>query len=179
MAGKNTVIFGIYKSRTQAEHAVDRIAAAGFAHSNISVLLPHNRETGEIADEKNTEPPEGAATGVATGVILGGTFGVLAGIGAFAIPGAGPVIAAGPIIAALAGIGVGGAVGGVAGALIGMGVPEYEARRYESHLERGGVLLSVHCETSDEVSRAEDLLKHTGALDIAFASNKGDRQPTT
>jgi hypothetical protein len=174
MTAKNTAVFGIYKSHNQAEYAVDQITAAGFSHDDISVLLPDNRSTKAFAHEKNIQAPEGAATGVATGGILGGTFGLLAGIGALAIPGFGPVIAAGPIIAALAGIGVGGAVGGVAGALVGIGIPEYEARRYEGHLKEGGVLLSVHCDTSDELIRAENLLKHTGALEIIFAVDKAD-----
>ena len=68
---------------------------------------------------------------------------------------------------ALAGVGVGGAVGGVIGALVGMGIPEYEAKRYEGRIKEGGVLLSVHCDTSDEVKRAKDLLKNTGAEDIS------------
>jgi tetrahydromethanopterin S-methyltransferase subunit C len=99
--------------------------------------------------------------------VIGGTLGLLAGIGALAIPGVGPFIAAGPIMGALAGLGVGGAVGGLIGALVGMGIPEYEAKRYEGHIKAGGVLLSVHCDTSDEITRAKDLLKHTGAQDIS------------
>jgi len=99
--------------------------------------------------------------------VVGGTLGLLAGIGALAIPGVGPLIAAGPIMGALAGLGVGGAVGGIIGALVGMGIPEYEAKRYEGRVKEGGVLLSVHCDTSDEISRAKDLLKATGAEDIS------------
>src|SRR6202040_822925 len=169
MAGKNTAVFGIYKSSAQAESAVDRISAAGFSHNDISVLLPDTQSSKEFAHEKNTKAPEGAATGVATGGVVGGTLGLLAGIGALAIPGVGPLIAAGPIIGALAGLGVGGAVGGLIGALVGMGIPEYEAKRYEGRVKDGGVLLSVHCDTSDQVKRAEDVLKHTGAEDISSA----------
>lgn len=172
MAGKNTAVFGIYKSSTQAEHAVDRIAAGGFSHNDISVLLPDTKTTGDFAHEKNTKAPEGATTGVTTGGAIGGTLGLLAGIGALAIPGVGPLIAAGPIMASLAGLGVGSAVGGLIGALVGMGIPEYEAKRYEGRVKDGGVLLSVHCDTSDEVSKAKDLLKLTGAEDIASAGEK-------
>ena len=103
---------------------------------------------------------------------MGGTLGLLAGIGALAIPGVGPFIAAGPIVASLAGLGVGGAVGGLIGALVGMGIPEYEAKRYEGRVKNGGVLLSVHCDRSDEISRAKDLLKQTGAEDISSAGGK-------
>src|SRR6202161_2056640 len=167
MAGKNTAVFGIYKSSPQAEHAVDRIIEAGFSNNDISVLLPDSRSSKEFAHEKNTKAPEGTTTGVATGGVIGGTLGLLAGIGALAIPGVGPFIAAGPIMAALAGLGVGGAVGGVIGALVGMGIPEYEAKRYEGAVKGGGVLVSVHCETSEKIARAKDLLKHTGAQDIS------------
>src|SRR4029079_7016032 len=167
MAGKNTAVFGIYKSRTHAESAVDRISAAGFSQNDISVLLPDAQSSKEFAHEKNTKAPEGTTTGVAAGGAMGGTLGLLVGIGALAIPGLGPFIAAGPIMAALAGVGVGGAVGGLVGALVGMGIPEYEAKRYESRVKDGGVLLSVHCATSDEVTRAKELLKRTGADDIS------------
>jgi hypothetical protein len=172
MAGKNTAVFGIYKGRVQAERAVDRVLAAGFSQNDISVLLPDAQSSKEFAHEKNTKAPEGAATGVTTGGVVGGTLGLLAGIGALAIPGVGPLIAAGPIVASLAGLGVGGAVGGLIGALVGMGIPEYEAKRYEGRVKDGGVLLSVHCDTSDDISRAKDLLKQTGAEDISSAGEK-------
>jgi len=173
MASKNTAVFGIYKSVGQAERAVDLLSAKGFSQNDISVLLPDNQSTKEFAHEKNTKAPEGATTGVATGGAVGGTLGLLAGIGALAIPGLGPFIAAGPIMGALAGLGVGGAVGGLIGALVGMGIPEYEAKRYEGRLKDGGVLLSVHCNTSDEIKRAKHLLEETGAEDIASSGEKG------
>jgi hypothetical protein len=172
MAGKNTAVFGIYKSATQAERAVDQIAVGGFSHNDISVLLPDTQSSKEFAHEKNTKAPEGTTAGVTTGGVIGGTLGLLAGIGALAIPGVGPFIAAGPIMGALAGLGVGGAVGGLVGALVGMGIPEYEAKRYEGRIKDGGVLLSVHCNTSDEITRARDLLKRTGAEDISSTGEK-------
>lgn len=172
MAGKNTAVFGIYKNGAQAERAVDRIVAAGYSQNDISVLLPDTQSSKQFAHEKNTKAPEGTAAGVTTGGIVGGTLGLLAGIGTLAIPGIGPFIAAGPIMASLAGLGVGGAVGGLIGALVGMGIPEYEAKRYEGRVKDGGVLLSVHCDTSEEISRAKDLLKETGAEDISSAGEK-------
>jgi len=180
MAGRNTAVFGIYKTRTSAEAAVDELISAGFPSADVSVLLPDVQSTKEVAHQKSTKAPEGATTGVAAGGAVGGTLGLLAGIGALAIPGLGPFIAAGPIMGALAGAGAGGAVGGIVGALVGMGIPEYEAKRYEGHVKNGGILLSVHCDTSDEVSRAKDVLKHTGASDIsstgeASADTKADR----
>src|SRR5579863_1184763 len=180
MAGKNTAVFGIYKNSVAAERAVDQILAAGFSNNDISVLLPDNQSSKEFAHEKNTKAPEGTTTGVTAGGVVGGTLGVLAGIGALAIPGLGPFIAAGPIMAGLAGLGVGGAVGGLIGALVGMGIPEYEAKRYEGRLKSGGVLLSVHCDTSAEIARAKEILKHTGAEDIASSgeSSSGVEQKT-
>jgi len=172
MAGKNTAAFGIYQSQAQAEQAVDRITAAGFSNNDISVLLPDQQSSKEFAHEKNTKAPEGTTTGATAGGALGGTLGLLAGIGALAIPGVGPFIAAGPIMGALAGLGVGGAVGGLIGALVGMGIPEYEAKRYEGRVKDGGILLSIHCDSSEEVGRAKDLLRETGADDISSAGEK-------
>src|SRR6202522_3660725 len=167
MTGKKTAVFGIYQTEKQAERTVDDLLEAGFSNDDISVLLPDSKGTKDFAHQKSTKAPEGAAAGVTTGGVIGGTLGLLAGIGALAIPGVGPFIAAGPIMGALAGLGVGGAVGGLIGALVGMGIPEYEAKRYEGHIKAGGVLLSVHCDTSEKIARAKDLLKHTGAQDIA------------
>jgi hypothetical protein len=167
IVSKNTAVFGIYETDVSAEKAVDNLISAGFPSGDVSVLLPDIESSKDLAHEKNTKAPEGATAGVATGGAVGGTLGLLAGIGALAIPGLGPFIAAGPIMAALAGLGVGGALGGVVGALVGMGIPEYEAKLYEGHVKEGGVLLSVHCDRSEEVSRAKDILTHTGATDIA------------
>ena len=172
MAGKKTAVFGIYATVGQAERAVDALLLDRFSNSDVSVLLPDNESTKDFAHEKNTKAPEGATTGVAAGGTIGGTLGLLAGIGALAIPGVGPFIAAGPIMGALAGIGVGGAVGGLVGALVGMGIPEYEAKRYEGRVKNGGVLLSVHCDTSEEIARAKNVLKRTGAEDIASAGEE-------
>ncbi len=152
---KRTAVYGIFSSVSHAEQAVDRLMADGFASGDISVLLPDTVSTRDFAHKKDTKAPEGATTGATAGGVVGGTLGVLAGIGALAIPGVGPFIAAGPIMAGLAGMGVGGVVGGFVGALVGMGIPEYEAKRYEGRLKSGGVLLSVHCDTSDEITTSE------------------------
>jgi hypothetical protein len=72
-------------------------------------------------------------------------------------------------MAALAGVGVGGAVGGVTGALVGMGIPEHEAKRYEGRLQKGGILVSVHCDTSEEIKRGKEILERTDAEDISTA----------
>ena len=167
MAGKNTAAYGIYKTRAEAEQAIDRLLASGFRSEDISVLLQDNVGTKDFAHEKHTKAPEGATTGAVAGGAIGGTLGLLAGIGALAIPGVGPLIAAGPIMATLAGVGSGGVVGGLIGALSGMGIPEYEAKRYEGRVKEGGILVSVHCDNSDWVGKAKDLLKRTGADDVS------------
>jgi len=172
MAGKNTAAFAIFATRAAAERAVDQLNAAGFSHQDVSVLMSDKEGSKDFATEKNTKAPEGTATGVGVGGVVGGTLGLLAGIGALAIPGVGPLIAAGPIMGALAGLGVGGAVGGLVGALVGMGIPEYEAKRYEGRVKDGGILVSVHCDSSDEVSRAKDVLKQAGGEDIASSGEK-------
>jgi hypothetical protein len=172
MSDKKTAVFGLYPSVERAERAVDELVSARFSSADVSVLMADNQGAKDFAHEKQTKAPEGTTTGVAAGGAVGGTLGLLAGIGALAIPGVGPFIAAGPIMGALAGLGVGGAVGGLVGALIGMGIPEYEAKRYEGRLKEGGVLLSVHCDTSAEITRAKDILKRTGANDIASAGEE-------
>jgi hypothetical protein len=167
MAGNNTAVFGIYKSSMAAERAVDRLLSVGFSNNDISVLLPDNQSSKEFAHEKNTKAPEGTAAGVTTGGIIGGTLGLLAGIGTLAIPGIGPFIAAGPIMASLAGLGVGGAVGGLIGALVGMGIPEYEAKRYEGKINEGNILMSIHTQDSTQRDRAKQIFIDGGAENIA------------
>jgi len=182
MSGKKVAVFGIYSTRAAVENATDSLVKAGFPTSDISVLLPESLDgPKEMGTEKATKAPEGAAAGVTTGGVIGGTLGLLAGVGLLAIPGLGPFIAAGPIMAGLAGLGVGGAVGGVTGALIGMGIPEFEAKRYEGRLKKGGILLSVHCDTSDEIKRAKEVVERTGGEDVSSTgeasadSSKTDR----
>jgi hypothetical protein len=172
MAGKNTAAFAIFPTRADAERALNQLTAAGFSSQDVSVLMADKSGTKDFATEKNTKAPEGTATGAGVGGGIGGTLGLLAGIGALAIPGVGPLIAAGPIMATLAGVGVGGAIGGIVGALVGMGIPEYEAKRYQGRVEEGGILVSVHCDSSEEVSRAKDILKSAGGEDVASSGEK-------
>jgi len=167
MAGKNTAAFGIYDDRVSVDRAVEALKTAGYRNTDISVLFPETSGTKDFAHEKHTKAPEGVATGAGTGVVVGGALGWLAGIGALAIPGLGPFIAAGPIMAALAGAGVGGTVGGLVGALVGMGIPEYEAKRYEGRIKNGGILLSVHCDDSEWTKKAKVILEETGAQDVS------------
>ena len=159
-------VFCIATSRNQADQIVDRLKTSNFSNNDISVLFPDKETNRDFAHEKNTKAPEGAVTGAGTGGALGGALGWLVGIGALAIPGVGPFIAAGPIMAALSGAAIGAAAGGVAGGLIGMGIPELEAKRYEGKLKQGNLLISVHTENSDQISRAKEIFKDAGAQDI-------------
>ena len=167
MAVKNIAVFGIYPDQLTAEDAVDTLKDSGFRNTDISVLFPDNQGTKDFAHEKHTKAPEGALTGGSSGAVIGGALGWLAGIGALALPGVGPFIAAGPLMGMLGGIGVGSAIGGITGALIGLGIPEYEAKRYEGRIKHGSILLSVHCDDGDWARRAKNILNQTGAEDVA------------
>ncbi|EEF59055.1 quinol:electron acceptor oxidoreductase subunit ActD [Pedosphaera parvula] len=169
-------VFGLVRSENSASDIVESLQSAGFSSNDISVLFPDKTGTRDFAHEKNTKAPEGATTGAGTGLVLGGALGWIAGIGALAIPGVGPFIAAGPIMAALSGAAVGAAVGGIAGALIGMGIPEYEAKRYEGRIKEGNILISVHTEDSDQASRAKQILEQGGAEDIATATESSVKE---
>jgi hypothetical protein len=160
-------VFCTVKSGSLATQVVDQLKAAGFTSNDISVLMPDKSGTKEFAVDNETKAPEGAATGAGTGAVLGGGLGWLAGIGALAIPGFGPLIAAGPIMAALTGAAVGGTIGGLTGALIGMGIPEYEAKRYEGKVKGGAALISVHSEDSAQTERAKKIFEAARAEDIS------------
>jgi hypothetical protein len=165
----NKSVFCLAMDEGQAIRIVDRLKNAGFANNDISVLLPDKSSTREFAMEKGTKAPEGAIAGAGAGGVLGGALGWLAGIGALAIPGVGPFIAAGPIMAALGGAAVGGMTGGVVGSLVGMGIPEYEAKRYQNRLREGRILIAVHSENSDQTRSAKHIFEDSGAEDIATA----------
>ncbi len=166
--GHNSV-FGIFKSKMEVENAVDTLKARGFRSTDISVLMPSDSSTQDFAVEKSTKAPEGATTGATGGALLGGTLGWLAGIGMLAIPGIGPFVAAGPIVAAVAGAGIGGTVGGITGALVGMGIPEYVAKRYEGFVKEGSILISVHVDNREWKNKAQEIIQACGARDIATA----------
>lgn len=177
-------IFGMVSSDADAHRIVNRLLAAGFSNTDISIVYPDRDQKGaryiegsripkkDLAIEKHSKAPEGGVTGAVTGGIVGGSLGLLAGIGALAIPGLGPFIAAGPIMGALSGSAVGGSVGLLLGALIGYGIPEYEAKKYETGLREGKILISVHAETDQGIKRAHEILKKEGATDISVSQEK-------
>lgn len=161
-------VFGIVTSESQATTIVDELKSAGFSNSDISALFPDKKGSRDFAHEQNTKAPEGAAAGAGAGGLLGGTLGWLAGIGALAIPGVGPLIAAGPIMGLLSGAAVGAATGGLTGALVGYGIPELEAKQYEGKVKGGNILLSVHTDDGQEITRAKEILERNGAEDVAY-----------
>jgi len=164
---KNIAVFGIYRDTVALGSALEALRSVGFRSTDVSALMPENLGTKDFGHLKATKAPEGATTGAASGAVIGGALGWLAGIGALAIPGLGPFIAAGPIMGMLAGAGAAGVAGGIAGSLIGLGIPEYEAKRYEGRVKSGGILLSVHCDSSEWEKRAKTQLERTGAEDIS------------
>lgn len=169
MAGKNSAAFGIYRTREDAERGVDALLSNGFRTEDISVLVPLNTGTKDFALEKETKAPEGVAAGAGVGAAIGGTFGLLAGLGSIAIPDLSQLLIAGPLVAALAGAGGGGFVGGFIGGMVGMSMPEYVAKRYQGMVREGGILVSTHCDDSKWLGRAKDVLKDSGAKDISSA----------
>jgi hypothetical protein len=166
-------VFGILNTEEQAVRVVEDLKAAGFSSNDISALFPDKGGSRDFAHEQNTKAPEGAAAGATAGGLLGGTLGWLAGIGALAIPGVGPFIAAGPIMGLLGGAAVGAATGGLTGALVGYGMPEMEAKRYEGKVKGGNILISIHTEDRNEVSRAKEILKRNNAQDITYTGEAG------
>lgn len=186
-------IFCLVNSESNAQRIVDELVSSGFSHEDISLVYPDrtkenirtdasgdveyvekdfDRRRSNITTEKHTKAPEGAATGATAGGILGGSLGLLAGIGSLAIPGLGAFIAAGPIMAALSGSAVGGGLGLLLGALIGSGIPEFEAKKYESGLKAGNILLSVHTDSEEELNRANEIMKKNGGQDISTSREK-------
>jgi len=151
---------------SQAARIVESLKMAGFLNTDISILMPDESGVRDLGHEKHSKAPEGTASGAGAGALVGGALGWLAGIGALAIPGVGPLVAAGPIMAALSGAAVGAASGGVTGGLIGLGIPEFEAKQYESKLHEGNVLISVHTENNDQIKAAEGIFKDNGAKDV-------------
>lgn len=165
-------VFCIAPNENVAVNIVSQLKSAGFSDNDISVLFPDKTGTRDFAHEQHTKAPEGAATGGLVGGVVGGALGALAGIGALAIPGIGPFIAAGPIMGLLSGAGVGGGVGLIVGTLIGMGVPELEAKRYEGKVRSGGILVSCHCDEREDVKQVKDIYEGSGATDIVTGGEK-------
>lgn len=185
MTDKNSAVFGILANRAAVSYTLGLLRDSGFRAADISVLIPEDAELPDspsstsMAIEKSTKAPEGAVAGAGSGAAIGGALGWLAGIGAVLIPGFGPFMAAGPIVAALAGIGLGGAIGGLTGVLVGLGMPEYVAKRYSGRVEKGGLLLSVHCDNPEWVQKASAVLRDAGAEEISSTAEFTSKRAST
>jgi len=155
------LITGIFTSRARAEQAVDELMRQGFSPEDVSLLMSESTRGREFAVKRSTKAPEGAATGAALGGVLGAVAAGLAAAGTIAVPGL-SLVAAGPMVAALTGLGVGAAAGGLTGALIGLGIPEHEAKFYAKEIEKGGILVGVYAH-NDRVEAARDTLNAAGA----------------
>lgn len=169
MLGKNTAVFGIYQSQSDLGSAIHRLKLTGFRDTDISILFPETAGTKDLALEKSTKAPEGATAGAAYGAIAGCIFGWLVGAGTLIIPGLESFVAAGPILSLLGGIGIGGALGGLIGAIVGLATPEYVATRFDGRIRRGGILVSVHCDDPNWVKIAKTVLDQTGAQGVSSA----------
>jgi len=161
--GRSTVV-GVFADRDRAREAIEALKDAGFAGDSISILSPDRHATQDIAEETGTHAGSGAATGAVAGGVLGGLGGWLVGIGALAIPGIGPVIAAGAFATALGGAMLGAGVGAIAGALVGMGVPEEDAKFYEEEAKAGRTLVTVRAD--GRYDDAQRVLREYGAYDV-------------
>ncbi|HUR44439.1 MAG TPA: DUF2382 domain-containing protein [Candidatus Saccharimonadales bacterium] len=173
---RRKAVFGILRSEEKASLLAGQLKAAGFPANDISVIFSDKKAAANFAAEEHTKAPEGASTGALTGGAIGGTLGWLAGIGALAIPGVGPLIAAGPIMGLLTGAAVGGAAGGVVGALVGLGIPEHEARHYEERLKQGHILAAVHCDSIEEADRARTIFERNNAEEISSSREEIERR---
>jgi len=161
-------VFCFATCRAQADQIADQLKVAGFSNNDISALFAETHTSPDHAQERLTKAPEGTFTGASTGGVIGGALGWIAGIGALAIPGVGLFIAAGPIMAALSGAALGATFGGITGGLIGLGIPEIEARRFEGKLKDGNILISVHTDSETEIALAEDIFAKAAAQDICI-----------
>jgi len=165
---KNVV--GLFDNMSDAHGAVQELTNAGFTSDNISIVA--NNASGESTnyDSAGSEAADGAGAGAVGGAVLGGLGGLLVGLGALAIPGVGPVIAAGTLATALGttavGAGLGAAAGGLVGALVGAGIPEDDANVYAEGIRRGGALVTVQANSDAEADRAADILDRYNVVDI-------------
>jgi len=146
------------------------LRAAGFSDTAVSVLYPEERRNTDFSNEQHTKTFVGAAAGATVGALFGIFVGWMASIGALAIPGLGPIIAAGPILAAIEGAAGGAAAGAFTGALIGMGISGHDAKLCEGNVEEGDILMSVHTEGSRERMLATELFADAGAESVVTVS---------
>lgn len=161
----------MFDTAAAAHAAVRELEAAGFAHDDVSYMGGQGETAADTAANDTTErrgdtgADTGAATGATLGTVIGGGAGLLAGLGALAIPGLGPIVAAGWLVATLTGAGVGAAAGGLLGALASAGLGEESAATYAEGVRRGGHLVIVRADES-RAMEAELILDRHGPVDM-------------
>jgi hypothetical protein len=161
------VVIGVVDNAVQAQTAVERLQAMGFSPRGISVLFPDQRGSHDFGFEHHTKAPEGALVGVLVGWLLGGAIGVALAVGLFAIPGLEVLRSSSPLLTSLA---VAAAVAlpiAAIGAIIGMSVPEIEAKHYAGKTRKGSILVAAHTDNREEVRRAREVLRSVSASDVA------------
>jgi|SRR5579862_1043704 len=176
---KNTSVIGIYEDRTTVSDVIDILCKAGYRATDISVLSSENKGSKDFAHEKHNRAAAGAGMGAAVGAVIGAVLAWLVSNQTVTIAGLDPLVAARPLLAVLAGAGAGGALGWIVGLLSGLRMTEYVAKRYAGRIRRGGVLLSVHCDSPEWCERAKKTLKDTGARDISSAAETAADYGTT
>ena len=164
---KNTSVMGLYPDRITLAEAVNVLYKAGYRAADVSVLSSGNQGSKDFAHEKRTKALEGAAIGTVAGAVIGAALAFIVSIQTVSTTALGPLAAAGPLLAALAGAGAGGALGWMVGLMAGLGLTEYVAKRYVGRMRRGGILLSVHCDSPEWCDRAKKTLQDTGAQCIS------------
>ena len=147
-------VIGVFTSRDQAEKAVAELRNIGF-EKEISILAKDD-DTYSGTDHNSV-----IADGATTGGVIGGIAGLAIGVGALAIPGLGPIIAAGPIAGMLSGA----ATGGVAGGLVDWGIPEERSKYYENRVKEGNIVATIKT-SDDRINSAADVLRKNGAQDV-------------
>ena len=161
-----TTVIGLYDRLEDAQNAVSELVSAGFQRENISIVAADTEgKFKTYVGTSSEEGGDGVATGAGVGAVVGGLGGLLVGIGALAIPGIGPVLAAGPLASALIGMGVGAVTGGLIGALVDAGVPEEQANLYAEGVRRGGTLVKV-TSPEDRVEEANRIMDRFNPIDI-------------
>ena len=176
---RNTSVMGIYTDRTTVSDAINVLRKTGYRTTDISVLASDNQGSKDFAHEKHTKGLDGAAVGAAAGALTGAGVAWLVSMHLVPAPVLAPLVTAGPLLAAFAGAGAGGALGWIAGLLAGLALTEYVAKRYAGRIRRGGILLSVHCDSPEWCARAKKTLKDTDGRDISSASESAADFGTT
>jgi hypothetical protein len=176
---KNTSVLGIYPNRRTVSDAISVLQKAGYRPVDIAILSAENQGSKDFGHEKSNKALQGAAIGAAIGAVAGAVGGWLVATGVVALPELGPLLAGRPILGPLAAAACAGALGWLIGLFLGLSMTEYVAKRYAGRMGRGGILLSVHCDSSAWRQKAEESLKNTGAKYISSASESAAEYATT